>query len=56
MSKKSPSQITNSTSSFDMVIQYTPVVRLVLVMFISLTADVYSSVASEGLILELRGK
>lgn len=45
MSKKSPNQATNSTSSFDMVIQNTPVVSLVLLMSISLTADVYSSVA-----------
>lgn len=46
MSKKSPNQTTNSTSSFDMVIHNTPIVSLVLLMSISLTADVYSSVAN----------
>jgi len=56
MTKKSPNQTTNSTSSFDMVIQNTTVVRLVLVMSKSLTAVVYRSVASEGLILEVREK
>jgi len=56
MTKKSPNQTTNSTSSFDMVIQNTTVVRLVLVMSKSLTAVVYRSVASEGLILEVTEK